>query len=58
MNVPLQHSAAYKIFTPPVEDNFMKPDPTKNEFKSGPFSERFGLWTYRGFLAGKLELNV
>lgn len=47
-----QHSAAYKIYRPKIEENFMKPDPTRNQFKTGPFSERFGLWTYRGFLAG------
>merc|ERR1712010_383061 len=47
-----QHSAAYKIYRPRVEEKFMKPDPTLNEFKTGPFSERFGIWTYRGFLAG------
>jgi len=46
------HSASYKIYTPALQENFMKPDPTKNDFKTGPFSERFGLWTYRGFLAG------
>jgi len=47
-----QYTAAYKIYRPRCEENFMKPDPTKNGIKNGAFSERFGLWTYRGFVIG------